>query len=291
MTDDVRVVVPAMPEALLALVRSGAFRPCWFSLAEGAYTPEFAERVRKLEPFILDPHPVRVPPQLAKLAQKSPGADVLVRRPHGDFIEEAARVAAEIQRTIDRQSKRQHFTAAEAASILAAANGMNEPQVREAMDDAFATGELEFVDDRTPLLRLDPRTLQAQYSQTYGDSWPTVITSSYGAVTTRAALDAWIEKRDPEYRLQRFSQAIGRDDAPDGPRRLQALRKLGGSVEKRGGEWLIKGIGKLVAAEKAEGRGRSDAKTVREDLRLAAEAERAEGQAAIAGLLRPNRPF
>jgi hypothetical protein len=285
----VRVHLPTVPAGLAELVQSDAFRPDLFALAQGDYTQEFVERVRKLKPLLLEPHPLRVPPDVERLARNSPQADVLVRRPHGDFIEPAASVAAEIQRTIDRQSKRQLFTAEEAALILADANGMNGKAMREAIDDAFASGELEFVDAATPLRRLDPRTLRGPYLETYGEFWPMVITSSYGAVTTRAALDAWIEKRDPAYLLQRFSQAIGRDDAPDSRRRLDALRKSGGDARKVNGKWRFKGVAKLVAAEKAAGRGRSDEKTVRRDLQEAVEAERSVGPTALEGLFRTSR--
>ena len=64
--------------------------------------------------------------------------------------------------------------------------------------------------------------------------------------------------------------------APDPERRLARLRALGGNAtfSNRRGEWKFTGIKVLVAAEKAEGRKRRDEKTIRADLREAAEAER-----------------
>lgn len=65
---------------------------------------------------------------------------------------------------------------------------------------------------------------------------------------------------------------------PDPERRLAALRALGGTAKwKRGRDgiqaWQFKGIQKLVAQEKANERKRSDEKTIRDDLREAAEDE------------------
>ena len=62
--------------------------------------------------------------------------------------------------------------------------------------------------------------------------------------------------------------------APDPERRLALLRALGGSANLRRGEWKFTGIKALVDAERNEGRKRRDEKTIRADLREAAEAER-----------------
>ena len=63
----------------------------------------------------------------------------------------------------------------------------------------------------------------------------------------------------------------------DPERRLIALRELGGTAKwkRRGGvqAWQFTGITELVQQEKAQGRKRHDEKTIREDLREAAEAE------------------
>ena len=78
------------------------------------------------------------------------------------------------------------------------------------------------------------------------------------------------------------------DEAPtpdDPARRLARLRELGGSAKRRNGDWKFIGIASLVASEKAQGRSRSDEKTIRADLKEAAqnelEAKRAD---AFAGL-------
>jgi hypothetical protein len=60
----------------------------------------------------------------------------------------------------------------------------------------------------------------------------------------------------------------------DPERRLTRLRALGGNVSFKRGEWKITGITALVADEKSKGRKRSDEKTIRADLKEAAENER-----------------
>lgn len=72
---------------------------------------------------------------------------------------------------------------------------------------------------------------------------------------------------------------------PDPERRLARLRALGGDAIYRRGEWKITGISALVASEKSEGRKRSDEKTIRADLKEAAESEREAKRAnAFSGL-------
>jgi len=66
----------------------------------------------------------------------------------------------------------------------------------------------------------------------------------------------------------------GTDQAPDPERRLARLRALGGTAKYARGEWKFKGIVKLAASEKAERRKRSDQKTIRADLKDAAQTER-----------------
>ena len=60
---------------------------------------------------------------------------------------------------------------------------------------------------------------------------------------------------------------------PDPERRLALLRALGGSATYRRNEWKFTGIAALVASEKSEGRKRSDEKTIRADLKEAAQNE------------------
>jgi len=66
-------------------------------------------------------------------------------------------------------------------------------------------------------------------------------------------------------------------EAPDPERRLVALRALGGTVTHRNGGWKFTGMALLVKSEK--GRKRSDEKTIRGDLKEAAQAERDAKQA------------
>lgn len=64
------------------------------------------------------------------------------------------------------------------------------------------------------------------------------------------------------------------DTTPDPERRLARLRALGGHAKFKHNEWKFTGIAVLVASEKSEGRNRSDEKTIRADLKEAAESER-----------------
>lgn len=63
------------------------------------------------------------------------------------------------------------------------------------------------------------------------------------------------------------------DPTPDPERRLTLLRKLGGSPKYARGEWKFTGIAALVANEKANGFKRCTEKTIRADLKEAAQAE------------------
>ena len=69
----------------------------------------------------------------------------------------------------------------------------------------------------------------------------------------------------------------GTVEAPDPKRRLDALLALGGTTKHRNGEWRFTGMAALVKSEK--GRKRSDEKTIRGDLKEAAQAERDAKQA------------
>jgi len=64
------------------------------------------------------------------------------------------------------------------------------------------------------------------------------------------------------------------DQTPDQERRLALLRALDGSYKYARGEWRFTGMAALVTREKADGRKRCDAKTIRADLKEAAQAER-----------------
>lgn len=63
-------------------------------------------------------------------------------------------------------------------------------------------------------------------------------------------------------------------EIPDTERRLALLREIGGSAKYKDYKWKFTGTKALVAREKADGRKRFDEKTVRADLKEAAQAER-----------------
>ena len=106
-----------------------------------------------------------------------------------------------------------------------------------------------------------------------------------------AAYQAWLTKMvrcllEPQAAAPAPVAGIATNNAtPDPERRLARLRALGGDAIYRRGEWKITGISALVASEKSEGRKRSDEKTIRADLKEAAENERDAKRAnAFAGL-------
>lgn len=63
------------------------------------------------------------------------------------------------------------------------------------------------------------------------------------------------------------------DLTQDSERRLARLRELGGSAKYKNSAWKFTGISALVEREKSEGRKRSDEKTIRADLKEAAQDE------------------
>ena len=103
-------------------------------------------------------------------------------------------------------------------------------------------------------------------------------------------VNAWLEKQDAPYRWSvarpevkpepqagtsaPVADSASNDATPDPERRLALLRALGGSATYRRNEWKFTGIAALVASEKSEGCKRSDEKTIRADLKEAAQNER-----------------
>lgn len=67
---------------------------------------------------------------------------------------------------------------------------------------------------------------------------------------------------------------VASDDRPDPERRLELLRSLGGTAKYVRCEWKFTGIAALVEHETAAGRKRSTEKTIRADLKEAAQNER-----------------
>ncbi len=69
-------------------------------------------------------------------------------------------------------------------------------------------------------------------------------------------------------------ESASKSTTPDPERRLARLRALGGDAKYKICEWKFTGITALVAIEKSESRKRSSEKTIRADLREAADNER-----------------
>jgi hypothetical protein len=89
----------------------------------------------------------------------------------------------------------------------------------------------------------------------------------------KSDLQVWIKEKssEPGSPLGTTSQLEAASSEP--ARRLAMLRELGGDANKLRGEWKFMGTTALVAREKADGRKRTDAKTIRGDLKEAAQAE------------------
>ncbi|PZP34391.1 MAG: hypothetical protein DI603_05390 [Roseateles depolymerans] len=81
------------------------------------------------------------------------------------------------------------------------------------------------------------------------------------------------------------AERITESSAPesDETRRLRLLRELGGDIRWLRGKWDIKGIQALERRERAERRSRTSQKTIREDLKAAAESERNAKREGAAG--------
>jgi len=86
----------------------------------------------------------------------------------------------------------------------------------------------------------------------------------------RATVEAWLSRAQ---QAAIGEQASATATPSDGERRLDQLRLLGGSAKYVKGAWTFTGIGKLVVKEKDEDRPRHSEKTIRADLKEAAQAE------------------
>ena len=140
--------------------------------------------------------------------------------------------------------------------------------------------QLQQAADTGALLILDPRTCLPTLSKQ--------VRTFYEFVTPES-VNNWLEKQDAPYRWSvarpevkpepqagtsaPVADSASNDATPDPERRLALLRALGGSATYRRNEWKFTGIAALVASEKSEGRKRSDEKTIRADLKEAAQNE------------------
>ena len=105
-------------------------------------------------------------------------------------------------------------------------------------------------------------------------SWP-----GCPAIAPDSPLVFWLGEPDAQQAAPQaappapVADSASNDTTPDPERRLARLRALGGSATYKRGEWKIIGITALVESEKIEGRKRSDEKTIRADLKEAAQNE------------------
>jgi hypothetical protein len=99
----------------------------------------------------------------------------------------------------------------------------------------------------------------------------------------KSDLQKWIEEKssEPDLSPTSTSQLVPEASSSEPERRLALLRAMGGDAKKVKGEWRFTGITELVYREKADSRKRSDQKTIRVDLKAAAEAESEDKRAGL----------
>ena len=104
---------------------------------------------------------------------------------------------------------------------------------------------------------------QLNFDPQYGprNDWKTLVLEGFESVQPQAAAPA------------PAADSASNNATTDPERRLARLHALGGSATYRRNEWKFTGIKALVAIEKSEGRKRSSEKTIRGDLKEAAQTE------------------
>ena len=161
----------------------------------------------------------------------------------------------------------------EAAASIALQLGQdktNEERLREDMAQAAFDGKLTV---RSP-------SGYDQYAPTRSPEW----TYDYCALTTPGDVNKWAEERGLHWTWEPnrsappaasvLTERLGDiDQTPDPERRLARLRALGGNPKYSRGEWSFTGTDALVKSEESEGRKRRSEKTIRADLKEAAQAE------------------
>ena len=163
----------------------------------------------------------------------------------------------------------------EAAQIVADSNSqVNAVEFRKQMEKAAQLGELTIRKNGIPISATELENRQI---------WNTPIRQT-DANKWLQSIDAGLELTYPYAGDNAQPQAVPVEaapewEAPDPKRRLDALLALGGTIKHRDGEWRFTGMTALVKSEK--GRKRSDEKTIRGDLKEAAQAERDEKQAGV----------
>lgn len=125
-------------------------------------------------------------------------------------------------------------------------------------------------------LRIESAELQRFLSEqmTFTNDDDTLDEATLASLVARAtdAASASVSVRLPSGALEQ---------TPDSERRLARLRELGGSAKHKNGEWRFTGISSLADLERSDGRKRIDEKTIRADLREAAENERTSMRAGL----------
>lgn len=200
----------------------------------------------KKHTFVIHARPAGVP-----LALQNLPADTAVRVSSNicgvqtEGAEAAEKVLRELKSTIDRQSEG-FYTINEAAQIWADAIGTDPKMQRKKLWKEIERGRLTAFDEADKFETLEFSKVK------------------YSCLVREADL---IE-------IGVFLKMPAKAPAPDPVRRLNMLRAFGGTVKYKDCDWTFTGIKKLVQSEKEAGHKRSDVKTIRKDLKEAAQAER-----------------
>lgn len=234
---------------------------------------------KTLPTFEIQARPLCVPPELVAMAPttmiKVIGA---LGGGNGYTTKTAADYVQELQATIARQAKG-YFTVEEAAQVLADSNPGEveaKPIVQQMIHDFHSVDAFQ-----------KPKLL----IRNTGDKFPPLNKNEvrpYIHLVRAGEVNKWLQDDGHDYRLPETPARVVTDQAgdegtQDPERRLAALRALGGTVKYQNCGWKFTGITKLVESEK--GRPRSDVKTIRSDLKEAAQAERdAKSAVYVSGL-------
>ena len=195
-------------------------------------------------------------------------------------LEPAQDTEAEALRTPQSTREPGFYTLEEAARAIAVQEGLNQFHEKGLCDDMLES-------DRDGTLTVRDGGGYAKFAPIR----PT-IPRAYCELVTPDDVNEWATRRGFPWRwllasktaptqdtatpatkaLPDQTEAVVTGQTPE--RRLALLRSFGGSAKYGRGEWTFKGIGTLVKSEQSNGFKRCDTKTIRADLKEAAQAER-----------------
>ena len=215
----------------------------------------------KKHTFVIHARPAGVP-----LALQNLPADIAVRVSSNicgvqtEGAEAAEKVLRELKSTIDRQSEG-FYTINEAAQIWADAIGTDPKMQRKKLWKEIERGRLTAFDEADKFETLE--FSKVKYSCLVRE-----------ADLIEIGVFLKMPAKAPAQDTATPAPGVAASETPDPVRRLNMLRAFGGTVKYKDCDWTFTGIKKLVQSEKKAGHKRSDVKTIRKDLKEAAQAER-----------------